>query len=87
MTESRRMSKSELFAHFAERFGIRRAEAGEFFAELQQLTEQESRDLTLFTTVSRARPLNRRCLLDFGPSQAWSQWPFWPVTTGLRWIR
>ena len=37
----RRMSKSELFTHFAERFGIRRAEAGEFFDELQQLTEQE----------------------------------------------
>ena len=41
MAESRRMSKSELFTHFAERFGIKRAEAGEFFDELQQLTEQE----------------------------------------------
>ena len=41
MAESRRMSKSELFEHFAERFGIKRAEAGEFFAELQQLTGQE----------------------------------------------
>lgn len=41
MSESRRMSKSELFAHFAERFGIRRSEAGEFFDELQHLTEQE----------------------------------------------
>ena len=39
--ESRRMSKSELFTHFAERFGIKRAEAGEFFDALQQLTEQE----------------------------------------------
>ena len=33
MSESRRMSKSELFAHFAKRFGIRRSEAGEFFDE------------------------------------------------------
>ena len=33
MAESRRMSKSELFTHFAERFGIKRAEAGEFFDE------------------------------------------------------
>ena len=41
MAESRRMSRSELFEHFAERFGIKRAEAGEFFAELQQLTEHE----------------------------------------------
>ena len=40
MGESRRMNKSELYAHFAERFGIKRAEAGEFFDELQ-LTEQE----------------------------------------------
>ena len=41
--EARRMtnSESELFTHFAERFGIKRAEAGEFFDELQQLTEQE----------------------------------------------
>ena len=41
MTDSRRMSKSELFTHFAERFGIRRTEAGEFFDELQHLTRQE----------------------------------------------
>ena len=41
MTDSRRMSKSELFTHFAERFGIKRTEAGDFFDELQQLTEQE----------------------------------------------
>ncbi len=41
MADSRRMSKSELFTHFAERFGIKRTEAGEFFNELQQLTEQE----------------------------------------------
>ena len=41
MAESRGMSKSELFTHFAERFGIKRAQAGEFFDELQQLTEQE----------------------------------------------
>ena len=30
-----------LFTHFAERFGIKRTEAGEFFDGLQQLTEQE----------------------------------------------
>ncbi len=41
MADSRRMSKSELFTHFAERFGIKRTEAGEFFDGLQQLTEQE----------------------------------------------
>ena len=41
MAESRRITKSELFTHFAERFGIKRTEAGEFFDGLQQLTEQE----------------------------------------------
>ena len=41
MAESSRMSKSELLRHFADRFDIKRAEAGEFFDELQQVTEQE----------------------------------------------
>ena len=41
MAEARRMGKAELFTHFAERLGIRRTEAGEFFSELQLLTEQE----------------------------------------------
>ena len=36
MAESRRMNKSELYAHF-ERLGIKRAEAGAFFDELQRL--------------------------------------------------
>ena len=40
-TSSRRVRAGELFTHFAERFGIRRAEAGEFFDELQQLSERE----------------------------------------------
>ena len=31
MAEFRRMGKTELFTHFAERFGIKRTEAGEFF--------------------------------------------------------
>lgn len=35
------MGKSELFSHFAERFDIKRAQAREFFDELQQLSESE----------------------------------------------
>ena len=34
MAESRRMSKSALITHFAERSDINRTEAGEFFDEL-----------------------------------------------------
>ena len=41
MAESRRMNKSELYAHFAGRLGIKPAEVGAFFDELQRLTAQE----------------------------------------------
>ena len=37
MAEARRMGKSELFAHFAERFEVKRAAAREFFDELTML--------------------------------------------------
>jgi DNA-binding protein HU-beta len=41
MAEARRMGKSELFAHFAERFEIKRVQAREFFEELAVLAEKE----------------------------------------------
>ena len=41
MAEARRMGKSELFSHFAERFDVKRAQSREFFDELQQLSEKE----------------------------------------------
>jgi DNA-binding protein HU-beta len=41
MAEARRMGKSELFAHFAERFDVKRAMAREFFEELNMLSEKE----------------------------------------------
>jgi len=41
MAEARRMGKSELFAHFAERFEVKRAVAREFFDELTMLAEKE----------------------------------------------
>ena len=41
MAEARRMGKSELFSHFAERFDVKRTQAREFFEELQQLSESE----------------------------------------------
>jgi DNA-binding protein HU-beta len=41
MAEARRMGKSELFAHFAERFEVKRAVAREFFDELTMLSEKE----------------------------------------------
>jgi DNA-binding protein HU-beta len=35
------MGKSELFAHFADRFELKRAQAREFFDELSMLAERE----------------------------------------------
>ena len=41
MADARRMGKTELFSHFAERFDIKRTQAREIFDELQQLSEKE----------------------------------------------
>lgn len=41
MAEARRMGKSELFAHFADRFEMKRVQARELFEELTALAEKE----------------------------------------------
>ena len=41
MAEARRMGKSELFSHFAERFEMKRTQAREFFDALSELAEKE----------------------------------------------
>jgi DNA-binding protein HU-beta len=41
MAEARRMGKSELFSHFAERFDMKRTQARDFFDELAMLCEKE----------------------------------------------
>ena len=41
MAEARRMGKSELFSHFAERFDVKRTQARDFFDELTALSEKE----------------------------------------------
>jgi DNA-binding protein HU-beta len=41
MAEARRMGKSELFSHFADRFEVKRTQAREFFDELTTLAEKE----------------------------------------------
>src|SRR5258708_19571994 len=38
---ARRMGKSELFSHFAERFEVKRTQAREYFDELTSLAEKE----------------------------------------------
>ena len=41
MADGKRMSKTELFSNFADRFGLKRTEARVFFDHLQQLSETE----------------------------------------------
>jgi DNA-binding protein HU-beta len=41
MADARRMGKSELFAHFAERFDMKRSQAREIFDEMNALAEKE----------------------------------------------
>jgi DNA-binding protein HU-beta len=41
MAEARRMGKSELFSHFADRFDMKRTQARDFFDELAVLCEKE----------------------------------------------
>src|ERR1044072_7767193 len=41
MADGRRMGKSGLFSHFAERFEVKRTQAREFFDELTTLAEKE----------------------------------------------
>lgn len=41
MADARRMGKSELFAHFAERFDMKRTQVRDLFDELTSLAEKE----------------------------------------------
>jgi DNA-binding protein HU-beta len=41
MADARRMGKTELFAHFSEKFGMTRTEVRDFFDALQALSEAE----------------------------------------------
>ncbi|MDQ3168864.1 MAG: HU family DNA-binding protein [Acidobacteriota bacterium] len=41
MADARRMGKSELFAHFAERFDMKRTQVRDLFDELTMLAEKE----------------------------------------------
>ena len=41
MADARRMGKSELFSHFAEKFEMKRTQAREYFDELTALAEKE----------------------------------------------
>lgn len=49
MAEARRMGKSELFSHFADKFEMKRTQARELFDELAALAEKELKRSGEFT--------------------------------------
>ena len=49
MAEAKKMGKSELFAHFAEKFEWKRTQAREFFEYLTELSEKELKRSGEFT--------------------------------------
>ena len=55
MVNARRMGKTELFAHFGDRFGMKRTEVRDFFEELQQLSEAELKRTGEFTLPGIAK--------------------------------
>ena len=60
MAEARKMGKTELFAHFVEHFAavnisLKRADAREFFEELQRVCEQQLQDCGEFTLPGIAK--------------------------------
>ena len=65
MAEARRMGKSELFSHFAERFEVKRTQAREFFDELTALSEKE---------LKRAGENCAAVLVLVSPNWASSRW-------------
>ena len=70
MADARRMGKSELFSHFAERFQIKRTEAREIFDELNTLAEKELKRAGEFVVPGMCKLVvqNRKARLGRNPA-------------------
>ena len=70
MAEARRMGKSELFSHFAERFDVKRTQSREFFDELQQLSDRELKRCGVFVLPGMVKLLvqNRKARMGRNPA-------------------
>ena len=70
MAEARRMGKSELFSHFAERFDVKRTQSREFFDELQQLSERELKRCGVFVLPGMVKLVvqNRKARMGRNPA-------------------
>ncbi len=70
MADARRMGKSELFSHFAERFEIKRTQAREIFDELNMLAEKELKRAGEFVLPGMCKLVvqNRKARLGQNPA-------------------
>ena len=70
MGEGRRMSKTDLFSHFADHFDIKRTLARDFFEELQQLSERELKRCGEFVVPGMTKLVvqNRKARLGRNPA-------------------
>ncbi len=70
MADARRMGKSELFSHFAERFDIKRTQAREIFDELNMLAEKELKRAGEFVLPGMCKLVvqNRKARLGRNPA-------------------
>jgi DNA-binding protein HU-beta len=67
---ARRMGKTELFSHFAERFDIKRTQAREIFEELLSLSEKELKRSGEFTVPGMVKLVvqNRKARMGRNPA-------------------
>ena len=70
MAEARKMGKSELFAHFAERFEWKRTQAREFFEYLTELSEKELKRSGEFTLPGMVKLYVRKTKARMGRNPA-----------------
>src|SRR5687767_14060848 len=70
MAEARRMGKSELFSHFADRVEVKRTQAREFFDELNTRAEKELKRYGDFVILGTGRLVvqNRKARMGRNPA-------------------
>ena len=70
MAEARRMGKSELYAHFADRFDMKRADVRAIFEELNALCEAELHRAGEFTVPGMVKVVLQRRKARIGRNPA-----------------
>ena len=70
MAEARRMGKSELFSHFADKFEVKRTEVRDWFDELAALAEKEIKRSGEFTLPGMVKLSVRKSKARMGRNPA-----------------